>query len=124
MPPLKQVSHYLLCHPNAPDLAWGPRGWTSLKTATVFSGAGKEMFKARRAVRGRWLSYPEVLTTPPVRIGIDFTRPAPLDSEHNIHDPTGRAVTRERNRLAREARAKALREADPLPTGVKHNDVP
>lgn len=124
MPPTKHVTYWLFVHPTATDLAWGARGWTKFETATVFSNTGKEMFKARRAVVGRWMSYPDVLTMPPAPRWIDVHRTVPpLDSEHNVHNPTNRAVTRKRNRLEREARARALREADPLPSGVKPSRV-
>ena len=120
MPSAKRVDYWMLVHPEAPDLAWGARGWTAFAAATVFSNVGRDMFKARRKVRGRWMRYPDVLTMPPAPRWIDVNRAVPaLDSEHNVDNPTNRAVTRKRNRLEREARARALREADPLPLGVK-----
>lgn len=118
MPPIKRHTYWLLVHPQAPDLAWGPRGWRRFKDASVFSEVGKEMFKARRDVRGRWMSYPDVLTIPPARIGIDLANPSTNDD--NAIDPTSRAVTRARNRLAREERARMLRKHNPLPKGVSN----
>lgn len=114
MPPIKKTTYWLLVHPNAPDLAWGPRGWRKFKDATVFSRAGKDMFKARSAIAGRWMSYPDVLTVPPARIGIDLADPGSI-ANPNAYDPNGRAVVRKRNRLAREERARMLREQDPFP---------
>jgi hypothetical protein len=121
VPRIKTHTYWMLVHPQAPDLAWGPRGWRLFKDATVFSDVGKAMFRARRDERGRWMRYPDVLTMPPERIGIDLANPGTVND--NAIDHNGRAVTRERNRLAREERARILRKQDPLPAGVKH-DVP
>lgn len=116
MPSAKRVTCFLLVHPNAPDLAWGKRGWTKFSAATVFSEAGSFMFAARNDVRGRWLLYPDVLHNPPELIPVGI-------STEGAYSMRAAKAKRAAAALARKARADALRRADPLPTGVKHKQA-
>lgn len=117
MPSRKTTRYWVLVHPNARDLAWNAHGWAPLADATVFSTAGKSMFKARRSVVGRWMAYPDVLTTAPAMVAIDLANPDAQPDKAPIRSRASRA----RNRLIREARAKSLRTADPFPTYTRRN---